>query len=103
MGGMRQARFRQSMRSALLRFARKFGATVKDENGRLLGRALIIPFRGRIHVIGLETPVRLVWSPQARLTYWKQEIQFAQHAAPDFPKVPKEENGSGDESPAHHT
>ena len=90
------------MRSALLRFARTFGAVVKDERGRVLGRALIIPFRGRIHVIGLETPVRLVWSPQSRLTYWKQEIRFAQHAAPDFPKVAKEEDGP-DTAAAHDT
>ena len=91
------------MRSALLRFARTFGAVVKDESGRVLGRALIIPFDGRIHVIGLETPVRLVWSPQSRLTYWKQEIRFTQHAPPDFPNVRTEEDGPGDATAATRT
>ena len=94
---------RDLIRRLGLAIARTIGARVVDQaTGQTLGRALIIPWRGKIHVIGLETPVRLVWSPQNRLTYWKQEIRFAQHAAPDFPKVRKEEGGP-DAAAAHHT
>ena len=103
MNAKRQGRLRQAMRAVLLGFARKFGAVVKDESGRVLGRALMIPFRGRIHVIGLETPVRLVWVPQSRITYWKQEICFAQHSRPDFPHVRTERASSTHAEASRHT
>lgn len=79
------ASFRQTIRAVLLGFARRFGATIKDETGRVVGRALIIPFRGKIHVIGLERPVRPVWARQNRLSYWKQEISFTVPPPVNFP------------------
>ena len=69
-----------------VRLAQTFGTRVIDQRtGNVLGRAFVIPWRGRIHVIGLETPVRVIWVPQERVTYWKQEIGFITHPAPDYP------------------
>ena len=76
------------VRALGLRLARLCGTTFVDcKSGRELGRAFVFSWRGNIHVIGLETPVRVVWLPQKRLTYWKQEIGFTQHPSPDFPNV----------------
>jgi hypothetical protein len=77
---------RKLIRSAVLMIAHTFGTRIRDfQSGRLLGKALIIPWRGKIHVIGLEAAVRPMFQPQKRLTYWKQEIVFTVHPPPDFP------------------
>ena len=78
---------RKLLRSAGLKVAHTIGARIVDQSGRQLGRALIIPWRGKIHVVGLEVPLSVHWEPQKRLTYWKQEIGFATHASVDFPNV----------------
>ncbi len=86
---------RKLIRSAILMIAHTFGARVIDfQSGRLLGKALIIPWRGKIHVIGLKTAVRPMFQPQKRLTYWKQEIGFTVHPPPDFPNITKTERQS---------
>ena len=78
-----------ALRSIVLRVARLLGSPVVDaRTGQMLGRALLVPFRGRIHVIGLDAAVRPVFSPQTRLTYWKQELGFTAHPPPDFPHEP---------------
>jgi len=63
----------------------RFGTRLCDaETGEVLGRALIIPWRGRILVIGLEeVTVRPTFLPQKRLTYWKQELGFTRYPLPD--------------------
>ena len=71
-----------------LAVARSIGAKIIDQRtGNFLGRALIVSWKGKIHVIGLSTdePLRVIWLPQKRITYWKQEIGFATHPPPDFP------------------
>ena len=76
------------VRAIGLTLARLLGSQIVDyRSGRPLGRALLVAWRGRIHVIGLEHSVRLVFLPQERLTYWKQEIGFTVHPPPDFPNV----------------
>jgi hypothetical protein len=78
---------RKLIRAAGLSIARVFGTRVTDfQTGHPLGRALIIPWRGKIHVIGLEKDIRVIFQPQKRLTYWKQEIVFTTHPSVDFPK-----------------
>ena len=78
-----------SLRPALLALARLLGTRVVDaRTGRELGRALIISFRGRVHVIGLDAIVVPTFLPQTRLTYWKQELGFTAHPPPDFPHEP---------------
>jgi hypothetical protein len=77
------------LRALTLWLAHLFGSRIVDvRTGRLLGRGLLVPFRGKIHVIGLEKPVIPVFVPQERLTYWKQELGFTAHPPPDFPHEP---------------
>ena len=72
-----------------LYLARHLGSPVRDvRTGQLLGRAIFVPFRGKLHVIGLEANVLPVFAPQDRLTYWKQELAFTTHPPPDFPHEP---------------
>jgi hypothetical protein len=74
------------IRNLGLTIARALGSRIVDfHSGRPLGRALLFVWRGKIHVIGLETAVRPVFLPQKRLTYWKQELGFTVHPPPDFP------------------
>lgn len=76
------------IRNLGLRLARLLGSRIVDcQTGKPLGRALLLCWRGKIHVIGLEKAVRLVFLPQERLTYWKQEIGFTVHPPPDFPNI----------------
>lgn len=73
----------------VLALARRVGSKIVDaSSGRVLGRAFLIPWRGKIAVIGLEAEVKPVFLPLARLTFWKQEIGFTVHPAPDFPHEP---------------
>ena len=75
-----------------MKIAQTIGTPLKDfRSGKSLGRVLIIPWRGKIHVVGLDVAVRHVavrpmFQPQKRLTYWKQEIVFTEHPPPDFPR-----------------
>lgn len=90
---------RMWIRSVGLAITRTFGAKIVDyETGRALGRAFLFPWRGKIHVIGLETAVRPVFLPQKRLTYWKQEIGFTVHPPPDFPNEHKTPPIGGEKS-----
>jgi len=73
-------------RRLVIALARTVGSKIVDaETGRVLGRAFLIPWRGKIAVIGLDAEVKPLFLPQKRLTYWKQELGFAIHAPPDFP------------------
>jgi hypothetical protein len=85
---------RKLIRSVGLFLARIFGSRVTDfQTGQPLDKALIIPWRGKIHVIGLKKNVRPIFHPQTRLTYWKQTIGFTVHVPPDFPRVAEEKEG----------
>ena len=76
------------LRGVALSMARMFGTRFVDRGtGKSLGRAFAFAWRGKIHVIGLESAVRPQFLPQERLTYWKQEIGFSRHPLPDFPNV----------------
>jgi len=76
---------RPLFRAIGLFIVRVFGTRLVDfQTGRDLGKALIIGWRGKIHVIGLKQAVRAVFLPQQRLTYWKQEIGFTTQPPPDF-------------------
>ena len=89
---------RKFIRAVGLKIAQTIGMRIKNfASGRSLGRALIIPWRGKIHVIGLEAAVRPMFQPQKRLTYWKQEIVFTEHPLPDFPNIRKTERQSPSE------
>lgn len=55
--------------------------------GEYLGRALLLPWRGKIHLLGahcelwIPTPL-----PQKSLIYWRQEIGFTRHPPEEIPR-----------------
>src|SRR3712207_4427032 len=76
------------LRNACLAVAATAGTRLSaSATGQPLGRAIVIAWRGKIHVIGMERTVRPMFLPQKRVTYWKQEIGFSKHPPPDFPSV----------------
>jgi hypothetical protein len=80
----------QKIRAFGLAIARLFASDLTDcRTGEKIGRALLLPWRGKIHIIGLDAPVQVKFLPQTRLTFWKQEIGFSAHPAPDFPHEPR--------------
>lgn len=84
---------KQLARDVAISVIQKIGTTLIDcQSGRPLGRALILPWRGKIHIIGLATAVRPVFLSQHRLTYWKQELAFTTHPPPDYPHVSQEKD-----------
>lgn len=84
---------RKLVRAIGLWLAHTFGMRITDsETGKTLSRAFVIPWRGKIHVIGLKAAVHPVFLPQKRITYWKQEIGFVAHPDVDFSR----ENFSGE-------
>lgn len=86
--GSLAARFKRAVRDLGVSLAQRFGIRLHDaETGKPLGRVLLIPWNGKIHVIGLvpEFSVRVQFLNQPRLTYWKQEIGFTAMPVPDFP------------------
>lgn len=89
-------KLRMAIRGAGLALARVLASDLYDQvSGERIGRALLVPWRGKIHVIGLTTAVGVKWIPQKRLTYWKQEIGFTKHPPPDYRNV-RANSGSGD-------
>ena len=98
---------RKFIRAVGLAIARKIGARITDyRTGKVIGRAIIIPWRGKIHIVGLQAAVRPIFRPQKRLTYWKQEIIFTVHDQPDFKNLrrsPLKEDGQGIEQPGANT
>jgi hypothetical protein len=68
-------------------FTAVFGARVIDQRtGRTVGRALFIPWRGKLRVIGLaDKRVIASFESQQRLTYWNQALTFSTYPEPDFP------------------
>ncbi len=78
---------KQRLRAIAMWFFRAFGTEIVDQRtGRNLGRAFLLPWRGKIHVLGLATPVRSIPLPQKRVNYWHQAIGFATHPPLDFPR-----------------
>ncbi|MEM7387603.1 MAG: hypothetical protein AAF514_21930 [Verrucomicrobiota bacterium] len=70
--------------------ARVFGMTLRDERtGEVLGKALVIPWRGKVHLIGYrnETPLTPEFLPQERITYWKQTLGFRSYPDPDYQRL----------------
>jgi hypothetical protein len=65
-----------------------FGNNLIDERtGQKVGRALLLCWRGRIHVLGLEGKDQVIptFLPQKRMAFWDRQIGFTTHPPPDFP------------------
>jgi len=74
------------LRKICMGMVRLGGATIHDvHDGEVLGKAFIIPWAGRVHLIGYEgVPLRMVCIPQQRIRYWRITIGFAKAEVPDF-------------------
>jgi hypothetical protein len=74
----------------LIREAARFlGSRLYDEEtGRFLGRAFVLPWRGRIVLIGYTglMPLRPVVRCDFHLNYWKLTLGFTAPREPDFPR-----------------
>lgn len=63
----------------LMSLVHTFGSRIEDyRTGEHLGRAFIIAWRGKIHVIGYEgsKPLLVEWLPEDRVRYWRCRISF---------------------------
>ncbi len=81
------SKLRQTANRVVRLLAKVIGSRIRDaRTGEVLGKAILIPWRGRIHVLGYEGEKPLVPSflPTRRARYWKQELGFTHHDDPDF-------------------
>jgi len=84
------SKLKRLLRDFAVSFFRLVGSEVIDcRTGRSLGRGLILPWRGRIHLLGFHHSFVPVPQHQARLTYWNREIAFTAHDEVDFPRTRK--------------
>ncbi|MGC4016758.1 MAG: hypothetical protein QM755_19920 [Luteolibacter sp.] len=79
---------RRLLKNLGLSCIRRFGSPIRDEEtGEFLGRAVMVVWRGKIHLIGYSgnTPVKPVFCAQDRVRYWRQTVGFTSPKPPDFP------------------
>lgn len=86
--------FKQTfLRPLVLGLINLFSSEIRDvETGECIGRALILPWRGRVLILGARVAgFALVprFCAQSRLTFWKCELGFTRHPAPDYPHEPR--------------
>ncbi len=82
-------RLKTLVRSIGLTLIRWLGSDIVDERtGQKVGRLLLVPWRGKILVLGEGGAVIPRFNPQTRLSYWKREIQFTSHPPVDYPHEP---------------
>jgi len=69
---------------------RQLGSDILDaETGAVISRALLVPWRGRILILGTVPDLVPVFQPEARMVQWKRTLGFTCHPAPDFPHEPR--------------
>lgn len=84
------SKIKRLLRDLAVSFFRLIGSEVIDSRaGRSLGRGLILPWRGRIHLLGFHHSFVPVPQHQNRLTYWHRELAFTAHDEVDFPRTRK--------------
>ncbi len=74
------------LRSMGMFIVRRIGSDLRDAvDGELLGKALIFPWNGSVHLIGYDgVPLRMVCLPQKRIRYWRIALGFTKAVVPDF-------------------
>ncbi len=81
---------RASLRKLGNLYIRLLGSPIRDEEtGELLGRALIVVWRGRVHVVGFTggMPLKPVFCSQDKVVYWRQSLGFIRATPPDYPRL----------------
>lgn len=72
----------------LLWLSRRLGRELSDQRtGLPLGRALCLPGRRGIAMVGLPHAVRAIFLPESTTRYTKQRIGFQKHETPDYPAL----------------
>ena len=78
------------IRPFLLWLIRMVGSDIPDaQTGEVIGRALLLPWRGRILILGLVPDLVPVFRAETRMVQWKRTLGFTRHALPDFPHEPR--------------
>lgn len=79
-------RLRSSALRYLISFIQHFGMKLRTSAGGFICRAIVIHWRGNIHVVGLPNNVhlRLLPVPQPKLSYWRQSIAWEEAQPPDY-------------------
>jgi hypothetical protein len=81
------------LRPLFLGIINLLSSDIRDvDTGKCIGRALLVPWRGRILILGASVAgFALVpkFFPQTRLTFWKCELGFTRHPAPDYLHEPR--------------
>ncbi len=83
----------KNLRKRLLRLltaiCQRFGTRLHDPRGKYLGRAIVIPWGGKIHLIGPPNHIHLrpVPMPQPTLRYWCQTMAWEEATFPDYPRL----------------
>ena len=74
-------------------FINLFASDIRDvETGESIGRALLIPWRGRILILGKGVAGYALlprFCPQERLNFWKCELGFTRQQIPNYPREPR--------------
>ena len=80
---------RKKLLGVLIYLASKLGSTLRTADGTTICRAFLLPWAGRIHVIGLPNDVQLrpIPLPTANLSYWRQSIAWEQVGAIDHSRL----------------
>jgi hypothetical protein len=82
--------YRRLFRSMLMGIINLFASDIRDvDTGESIGRAVLIPWRGRIFMLGKGIAGYALipkFCAQRRLTFWKCELGFTRHKAPDYPR-----------------
>lgn len=80
---------RNLCKSMLRRLVSLFGMKIHDQRtGKFLGKAFLLPWRGKVHVLGLQNPVCVAPLPQQTLNYSIQEIGFSEMEEPEIQRRP---------------
>jgi len=86
------SKYKQLIRCLLLGIIDLFASDIRDvHTGERIGRALLVPWRGRMLVLGggiAGYSLVPTFCAQTRLTFWKCELGFTRHPLPDYPHEP---------------
>lgn len=77
------------IKPALPLLVRLFGSSIRDaRTGKLVGRAILLPWKGTVRVVGLSHAFVIPrFAQEAQTFYWHQTIEFATHAPVDYPRL----------------
>jgi hypothetical protein len=85
--------FKQVLRPLFYGVINLLASEIRDvDTGERIGRALLIPWRGRILILGAGVASYALvpkFYAQRRLMFWKVELGFTRHPAPDFSHEPR--------------